>query len=378
MDELTPTARWTVTQPWRGLFGIIVTLGLSFTITAIFDIASFNGIVGIFAMSCVPIQVIMGMVWGGQYPPMWEKANQAWRGLALTVFMGAVGILAAFALINFRGAGVVQPFVAISLILTIVTIFWLVIAFGTWPWHKMSLPAKGMLTLVTAYLLGWGLSHLFNFDLLSYPTGVKPSPIGAVPFYAEGGPLAVFGAIAPSGPVPWESAICYAFLTVIFLLTFVLLGMWPFSKSPGLMKQPLLGIVLLVTCGVLGYVAYIVGVGAMNIEPLNFMTIGISYVFGLLMIMAMFQMWPGRNFKQPAGGFVNILCSVVLGIAGYNLIMAFCNWHFGVEAMVYPDIWFAIAGVMLAIAFPLWIAYQAFFDFWPLPPTPAPPQEKDG
>ena len=374
MNELTPTARWTITQPWRGLFGLVVTLGLAFTIATIFDIDSFNGIVGLWAMSMVPILAVMGMVWGGQYPPF-EKTHQAWRGLALTAFMFAIGTLACFVLLNFSAAGVVQPFVTVYLIVSIVLIFFLILAFGTWPWHKMSLPAKGMLTLVTAYLLGWGVSHLFNFDLLSYPTGVKPSPIGAVPFYAEGGPLAIFGQIAPSGPVPWESALCYCFWAVVFLFTFVLLCMWPFSKVPSLMKQPVMGIVLLVTCGVLAYVAYIVGVGAMSIEPIRMLLIGISYIFGLLMILILFQMWPGRNIKGVGGGFVNILCSVVIGIAGYYLILAFCNWHFGVDAMVYPNNWFAIAGVMLSLTFPAWVMYQGFWDFWPLPPTPTPTQE---
>ena len=80
MDGLAPTARWTVMQPWRGLFGVVVTLGLAFTITSIFDIASFNGIVALWAMSMVPTEAVMGMVWGGQYPPLEKTSGMAWAG----------------------------------------------------------------------------------------------------------------------------------------------------------------------------------------------------------------------------------------------------------------------------------------------------------
>jgi len=359
-------------QPWRGIFGLVVTLGLAFTITASFDINTFNGTLSLWAMSMVPILVILSILWGGQYPPT-EKLPQPWRGMALTSLMFGIGTLAYLILLNFRAAGVVQPFIIASLILTVVISFFLAVAWGAWPWHKMSLPAKGFLTLITAYLLGWGISYLFNFDLLSYPTGVKPSPIGAVPLYAAGGPLASFGYLAPRGPIPWESAICYALWCAVFLFIFVSLGMWPFSKSPGLTKQPVMGVVVTIACAVFAYVAYIVGVGAMNIEPIRFMLVGVSYAFGLLMIQTIFQMWPGRVIKGPVGGFVNILLSVALGFGGYYLILAFCNWHFGVAAMVYPNNWNAIAGVMLALTFPAWTVYSALWDYWPLPPTPTPP-----
>ena len=34
MDESTTTARWAIPQPWRGLFGVAVTVGYAFLITA--------------------------------------------------------------------------------------------------------------------------------------------------------------------------------------------------------------------------------------------------------------------------------------------------------------------------------------------------------
>jgi hypothetical protein len=254
----------------------------------------------------VPILGIMAMAWGGQYPPT-GGLHQVWRGLALTFLMFILGTLAYLGMLYFRADGVPQPFAMISLVLTILVVFWLVIEWDTWPWHKMSMPVRGFFTLLTGYLIGWGLTCLFNFDFLSYPTGVKPSPIGAVPFYAEGGPYAAFGALAPSGPVAWEAAIAYSFWFIVFMFTFViLLGMWPFSRHPALMKQPLKGVVMTATSGICAYIAYIIGVGVMNTEPIRFFLIGICYIFGVLMILLMFQLWPGRAVKGPGGGFMRV------------------------------------------------------------------------
>jgi hypothetical protein len=366
--KIEPTARWTVTQPWRGLFGVAVTLLVTLTITAIFDMDEYLGLFTLWVMAMVPLEIVMGLGWGGKYPPT-EGPPQPWRGIALTAFMFLFGTLTCFALLNFMSAGVAQPFTNIYVIETVNVTFFAVIAFAMWPFNKMSLPAKGFLTLICVYLVMWAGLRLFNFSILSYPTGVNPSPIGAVPFYGENGPLAIFAGIAPSGPFGWESAMSFFFWMVLFLLVFTALDMWPFSQAPSLMKQPILGITLFITCGVCTGIAYIISVGVMKVEPLRFMLDGVCYLFGLLMIMIMFQMWPGRNLKPPVGGLVNVALAIGIGIIAFYGISAFCSWHFG-EAFTYPNNWFSMANVMLGLTFPAWAAYAIFWDFWPLPPTP--------
>jgi hypothetical protein len=167
--------------------------------------------------------------------------------------------------------------------------------------------------------------------------------------------------------------IAYMLWIMVPMWILVHTGMWPISKFPRLMKQPIMGIVFTLICCVIGYVALKVGIDAMSIEPLKFLVIGISYIFGLLMLLTVFQTWPGSTMKQPLGGLVNAIVGIPLGIIGYYGILAFCNWHFGVKAMVYPNNMFAIGGVMLGITFPVWVLYTGFWDFWPLAPTPPPP-----
>jgi len=376
MDELTPTARWTVTQPWRGIFGLVVTLGAMLIVTSIFDIKGYLGLFTTFIMCNVPVVAVIGAGWQGQYPST-EGLSQPSRGFLLTAFVVVIGILCALGLVNFSAGGAATPFIHVRAIVTVITTFFLVIALGMWPFQKLSLPAKGFLALICAYVIGWLITLLFNFSMLSYPQGIKPSPVDPVPFYAEGGPLAPFANIAPMGPFAWESALLFYFCVFVFLFCFVALQFWPFSKSPKLMKQPVMGIVVIISCLILGTILYFIGVSALNIAPLRFLLYLVSFLFGLLMFLFMFQMWPGRAIKSPAGcGFLNLILSVIAGIIAYHLLLAFCNSHFGLEAMKqYPTDVFATANLMLGLVFPAWAIYAVAWDFWPLPPTPPPPSE---
>lgn len=366
------TARWTAMQPWRGLLALVITMAIALIITTIFEMKTFMGIFTIYAISMVPIEVLMGLGWGNNYPPT-GNLQQPWRGLALIIFMAILGTLTCFLVMKWIGNGAAHPLTNVYIICTVCLTFWAVIAFGMWPFQNLSLPAKGFLTLICVFLIMWLGLKLFDFSMLSFPTGINPAPEGPVPFYAKGGPLEVFAGIAPTGLFAWESALAFWFWMLVFLFAFVMLGMWPFNKVPALMKQPVMGIALFVVCGILTWISFKIGVGAMKIEPIRFMLHGVCGLFGLLMIITMFEMWPGRNLKSPAGGFINIILGIIIAIIGFYAIEAFCNWHFG-EAMKYPFNWMAVANVMLAITFPIWAAYSGFFTYWPLPPTPPPPE----
>jgi hypothetical protein len=376
MEGLEPTAGWTTTQPWRGLFGVAVTLGIAFTVTASFDMQTYLGFFTTILMSNVPILLVLTMGLQGQYPST-EGLPRPWGAFLKTALLILIGLVISHALLHFVAKGAATPFIHAQAILTVIVTFFLVIAFGMWPFDKMSLAAKGFLTLICAYIVAWLLFKLFNFSLLSHPDGIIPSAVGAVPFYAKGGPLEPFAALAPMGPVPWEVGLEYAFSSLAFLFVFIVLGMWPFHKFPGIMKQPTLGIVLTVTCCVLGLILHFIGVAVLKIAPLMFFLYCICYLFGLLMLMTMFQMWPGRTLKSPlAGGFLTLILAAVIGSIAYFVMRAFCASHFGADAFKHPADVFSMGNLMLGITFPIWAAYSDLWDFWPLPPTPPPPPEE--
>lgn len=374
--------QWLATQPGKGIVGTLICFMIAFGITVAFtgnmDAFAGHGLFTSWSISMVPILVIMGLAWGGKYPA--ARLEQPWKGFAGLAFMFAIGSLACWWLLKFVGGGAGNhPLVAVFIICVVIVTFFMVIAFGCWPFHKLSLPAKGFLSLLVIYLIMLPIFRLFNFDRLAagFPDGVPWAGVPAtppdIPFYSAGGPMAALAGVNPGGPIGWEAALTFMFWMVIFLFVFVHLGMWPISKVKGLMTQPALGITLVILTFGLAFAAYAVGVWAIGLEPIRFMLIGISYAFGMLMLIMMFQMWPGRTWKkQPTWGLVNLLLAVVIAIVAFYGIRGFCNVVFTSDFMVYPFEWFAMANVMLALIFPMWAVHEALFDYYPLPPTPAP------
>jgi hypothetical protein len=370
MEESMPRARWTFVQPWRGLFGFAVTFALSLIVTVSFGMDNYLGLLTLWIMSMVPLELVMTLGWGGKYPPT-EFLPQPWRGFALTAFMFLIGTVVCFAVLGFVGAGTPQPFTSAFAICTVITTVVAVAAFGMWPFRRLSVPARGFLTLVAVYGIVYYGIRLLDFSTLSYPAGVNPSPTAPVPFYAAGGPLAAFAAIAPKGPIPWETGMTFWFWIAPLVFTSALIEMWPLNKSPKLMKQPTLGMIVFAVCAAGAYIAFRIGVGILQIEPLRFMYCGVSYAFGVLMILVLFQRWPGRLIRGPAGALVNVGLAILISIAGYHAVGAICAWHFG-KSMVYPADLFAMGNLMLGLNFPLWVAYADIWEFWPLPPAPPP------
>jgi len=376
MVGLSQSAEWTVKQPWRGLVSLAVSLTIALGITVAFKMDTFQGILPAWAMCLVPIVVVIGLVWGNKYPA--EKFDNPWRGLALLLFAFIIASIVCMWLLRVGGGGVTSPILIVFIIQSVLTAFFVIIAFGCFPFHRLALPAKGMLSLLLSYLVALGIFRLFNFDKLAlgFPEGlprlgVPPLP-GPIPFAAPGGPLEALSGVNPSGLFAWEGALAFYFWMFLFLFVFVHLGFWPFSKVKVLMTQPLMGISVVISCFVLALLSYAVGVWVMGLERIFFLVAGVSCVFGMLMIIFPFQMWPGRLLKQPVGGFVNIMLAVVVGFIAFYAYEAFATMNFGAVNMVYPENYFTLANMMLALTFPTWAIYCGFFDSWPLPPTPAP------
>jgi hypothetical protein len=353
---------WTKRQPWRGVFVLIVTLVASLILTASFNIQEYTGIVGYLIMSFIPMFVVIGLFWkrAGIIP----ESPQPFKGILLTTLVGIIAVLTAKGLIAFLGKGVLLPHIVLHTVCTIITTFFIALAFGFWPFNKLSPVAGGFLTVIVAYVIGWIILQFFNFAMLSYPTGVNPSPVAPVPFYAPGGPLAKFEFLAPMGPFLWEHSISFYFWAIVIVFSFLMINFWPFSALR--IGQPLFGLLVTVGALVISYVVNLVCIDFLKVEPLRCFLCGICYVFGILLILIPFEMWPGRAIGRLLGGVINLLIAVGIGIVAYKTLLSFCKWHFG-EGMTYPNDIFAMATLMLGMIFPMWSCYSDLFDFWPLP-----------
>lgn len=366
MEEWIPRARWTRVQPWRGLFGFAVTFALSLVITANSGIDSYLGLLSLWIMSLVPLELVMTIGWGAKYPPT-GSLPQPWRGLLLTAIMFLIGTAVCFAVLRFEGGGAAHPFTSAFAICCVVLAIVAAVSFGLWPFDKLCTPARGFLALIAVYVVVHYGIRLFNFSLLSYPEGLNPPSGPAAPLFAAGGPLAAFEHLAPKGPVPWETALTVWLWVAFLTFTAAMLEFWPLSKVPGLMKQPAMGITVF-ACTLAGsLIVYRIGVGALGMEPLRLMYAGVSYAFGLLLILVLFQRWPGKLLPGPAGALLNVAAAVVIAYLGYHGVASVCSRYFG--ELVYPMNVFAPATFMLGLNFPLWVAYADLWEFWPLPPA---------
>jgi hypothetical protein len=358
MEAIMPRAQWTYCQPWRGLFGFVVTFVVALIITVSCTADTYTGSLSVWIMSMVPLQLILTLGLGSKYPTN-DFLPQPWRGIAMTIFIFLVGTLIYFGTI-FLTNGSAHAYTNGIAICAIVLTVAACCSFGLWPFNNMSIPAKGFLSLISIYVIVFFGIKQFNFTQL-----------GTEPFYAPGGPppLAPFVGHVPQGPIPWEIGLT-CWLWVAFLtFSSVMLGFWPLSKNPKLMKQPIMGCCVFAFTCIGSLIAYRVGVGVLGMRPLALLYAGVSYAFGLLVILVLFQGWPGRMVKGPAGSFLNILLAICLAYLGYHGVNAICRWHF--PGLPYPVNIFAPATFMLGLNFPLWVIYADLWEFWPLPSNAA-------
>lgn len=350
-----PTAKWAMAQPARGILTVLISVGITIAIASNFKLDGWLGWFTVWGNTLVPMQVIIGLAWGAQYPPV-QQLTQPWRGIALTFLQVLVGSIAALFIIKFVGGGSANPVANVFAISSVLTTFFLVIAFGCWPFHRLSTPARGFLTLLLVYLIMAVLFRLYNFNDL----------VKAVP------PLA---AIAPTGSIPWDIALSFYFVMFAFLFVFVTMDMWPLYKVPGVMKEPVMGIVLVILCGVLAALSFLV-LFRLDVKSMDIMLGFLCFVAGILTTVIALQGWPARSLPQPAKGFLNLLFSGAVAWVLYKFFHAFAASHFGAGPMgTYPLYLMIIGNFMLALTFPLYVVHSIFLDGWPLPATPAAKEE---
>jgi hypothetical protein len=145
--------------------------------------------------------------------------------------------------------------------------------------------------------------------------------------------------------------------------------LWPFTKSPSLMKQPVLGLVWTIVALIVGYAAYYIGVDVLKMDVVAFMvTVPIPFIFGTIFVLNMLQGSLFAKFTQPLKGVLNTVAAVVLGslfALMYRALMPVVTDKLAVGPPEYKaEIW--LASALLSVTFPFLVAYADFFTMWPL------------
>jgi hypothetical protein len=242
-------------------------------------------------------------------------------------------------------------------VVVVPTTFYLAIMFGGWPFTsvlKHPLVA-GLTVLIAAYAITYAVFRVFfNYDFLQ-----------GAPVYLASAPHGMFNAVV-------ALVFDVTALAVMFLL--LCFDLWPLTRSPALMKQPVLGLVwLAIACAGAALVVWVT-LDLMGMDPMIVLTrVTAPVIFGAIIVLNMLQNSLFEGKSQPVKGVLNAVAAIVIGVGLANLYGALAPAIAGTPlpsgAPGYEyEIW--LVNALLSVTFPFLVFYAACFGYWPLPPAP--------
>lgn len=357
---MPPSAFWyrllgMLKQPALGLVASALVIAISLGFVALFPAAKFLGSISYCLICFIPMEIVVGVMWGCKHPPFLAGRKQPLKGILLALFTLLVGAAVAVGYFFIAGGGYrpVTPMLMMCSIVSVVVMFWAAIMFGGWPFNALlKKPVEaGFAMLLACYAINLALFKLlFNYEFMR-----------GAPVYNEFlDPHGLFN--ANLALVFYMSAIAIMFLMLHF-------DLWPLTKWPAVMKQPVLGLVWTAICLALGAAAFYVGIYALKMDPLQFMVRApIAFIFGTIIVLNMLQGSLFAKFTQPWKGVLNAIAAAVVGTALAQLYGALAPYVSGELAPGPPGNDFErwLASALLAVTFPFLIFYAEFFEFWPL------------
>jgi hypothetical protein len=328
-------------------------IGLGFI--SLFDFTKFSGVVSCFLISLIPMEIIMGVIWGMKQPRFAAERSQPVRGILFAVIAAIAGLLIFEVHLNGIGGGITPPtpMLTMCLIASVVIAFWLAIMLGGWPFTALikNPIGAGLAVLVAVYVINYILFRIFfNYEFMQ----------GAPVYVPAQDPHGMFNA--------WNAVVFYiTAIGVMFL--FLCFDLWPLTKSPSIMKQPVLGIVWTIIALVIGYLAFYIGVDVMKMDVVAFQdTVPIPFIFGTIVVLNMLQGSLFAKLTQPLKGVLNTVAAAVIGSVLallYKQLAPIVTGKLDAGPPSYQsELW--LASALLAVTFPFLVAYADFFTMWPL------------
>lgn len=186
--------------------------------------------------------------------------------------------------------------------------------------------------------------------------------------FLEGAPI-YRADLDPQGPFDVWAVIVSAVTALAVMFLTLHLDLWPFTKVPALMKQPVLGIVWTVVCVVLGIAIYLLGTRGFGMTPPAFLVAApIPFIFGSVIMLNMLQGSVFGSLRKPAKGLASAVVAAVVGVLLaqlYRLLMSVVSGELPAGPPSFDaELW--LANALLAVTFPFLAFYGDFFQLWPL------------
>ena len=342
-------------QPVLGIFATALIMAISLGFISLFDFPKFSGWIATALLCIIPMELVIGVTWGLKQPRFIAERSQPLRGILFGVLALITGLVVALVhwTVVVGSISPPSPMLTQCLIASVAIAFLLVIMWGGWPFTTLikNPIAAGLALLIVSYALSYLLFRIFfNYEFMQ-----------GAPVYAPAqDPHGMFNA--------WHVLVFYvAALGPLFLL--LCFDLWPLTKFPSLMKQPVLGIVWTILALGLGGAAYYIGVDMLNMEPVAFMvTVPIPFIFGSIFVLNMLQGSLFAKLTQPLKGVLNTVAAAVLGslfALMYRALAPTVTGKLDAGPPAYQtEIW--LASALLSVTFPFLVAYADFFTMWPL------------
>jgi hypothetical protein len=341
-----------VRQPLLGIVATAIIVALSLVYVSLFDFPAFAGPVAFFMLCLIPAQIVLVVLTPN--PPFAARLSQPSKGIVLILATVAAAIIAAPVALQLAGEGVSPPGPIPShfAVIVVPTTFFLAIMFGGWPFSALT-KNRGVvaaLALIASYALTYGLFRLFfNYDFLQ-----------GAPVYLASAPGGIYNGVMAM--VFYVTALAGMFLMLHF-------DLWPFTKSPAVMQQPVLGIVWLAVALAIGALVMTVTAGPMAMDPMYVLTrITAPFIFGTIIVLNMLQNSLFAKMAQPIKGVANTVTATAIGVAlaqMYGLVSPVIVGALPSGAPGYEyEVW--LVNALLSVTFPFLIFHAACLNYWPL------------
>jgi hypothetical protein len=330
---------------------MVMAIALAFI--SLFDFGTFAGWVAFVMLGLIPMQVVAVVLWGAN-PPFASPLRQPVKGIVLVLVTVVATAVLSPLIVMTVGEGMTPPGPIPShyVIIVVPTTFWLAIMMGGWPFTKVSASpvVSGLVTLIAAYVVTYVVFRIFfNYDFMQ-----------GAPVYLQSAPKGMFNGV--SALVFYVTALALMFLVLCF-------DLWPLTMFPGVMKQPVLGIVWTVVALAGAALAFAVGVTGPAGDPMAFLTrVTAPFIFGSIIVLNMFQNSLFARMSQPLKGVMNTIVAAAVGFILATLYTSLVPMVSGPLPSGPPgyerEIW--LANALLSVTFPFLIYHAVFFGYWPL------------
>ena len=341
-------------QPALGILGTAIIMVISLALISLFTYNVFSGWVAYLLMCLIPMQIGVAVLWKGNAPLGIPSLRQPWKGLLLVFITVLAGTIVAPSYMAVVGGELgPTPMLVQCTIVSVVITFWFAIMWGGWPFTSFirNPVGAGIVTVAASYVVNVVLFRLFfNYGFM------RDAPV-----YVESlDPQGLFNG--------WSALVFYVTALAVMFLT-LHFDLWPMTKFPKVMTQPVLGLVWTGVVLLLGAALFVIGTGVLQMDTVTFLVrIPVPFIFGTIVVLNMLQNSLFASLAQPLKGVANTVAAAIVGVVLavlYSQLAPVVTGSLSSGPPAYEsEIW--LASALLSVTFPFLIYFAEFLGFWPM------------